>query len=114
MATTSKTYPESTSRSQTQTLTIPNLKSVSSVTAWQSGSTWYHSYLGTVTKPSTDTRTYAYYYQYTVIVNYEDNRLPSIALTSPADNLSLGRRTIDSVPVNLSGEVQEMPNADSA
>ncbi|WP_396134841.1 CD1375 family protein [Brevibacillus nitrificans] len=37
-----------------------------------------------------------------------------MALTSPADNLSLGRRTIDSVPVNLRGEVQEMLNADSA
>nr|WP_162306344.1 Ig-like domain-containing protein [Brevibacillus laterosporus] len=46
-------------------------------------------YRGTVTKPGSDTRTYAYYYQYTVTIEYSDNSNPTIILTSPADNQTL-------------------------
>ncbi|MED2006041.1 Ig-like domain-containing protein, partial [Brevibacillus laterosporus] len=46
-------------------------------------------YRGTVTKPGSDTRTYAYYYQYTVTIEYSDNSNPTIVLTSPPNNQTL-------------------------
>ncbi len=166
MAIKSMSYPESTSQSQTQVLTLPNLKKINTVTVntgtvsysltgntltftltngavsrtVQTGGSYipadsktvktaetgpvdeagYHSmpnsqfyssggysgtltkqvgaltpstfiiwYEGTVTRPAQDTRTYAYYYQYNVTVDYIDNSLPSITLAQPTDNLAL-------------------------
>ncbi|MED1793526.1 Ig-like domain-containing protein [Brevibacillus nitrificans] len=45
------------------------------------------SYGGTVW--TSDTRTYANYYQYTVTVTYVDNRNPALTLSAPADNQTL-------------------------
>lgn len=41
--------------------------------------TYRYWYTGTVTRPSSDTRTYDYYYQYNVTVDYIDNSPPSIS-----------------------------------
>ncbi|WP_221176065.1 Ig-like domain-containing protein [Brevibacillus nitrificans] len=165
MTKSSKTFPESTSRNQTQTWVIPNLKSVSSVTvnagnvtysaagdaitfnlsngavsrsvqtggsytpadtkyissygggtassidelsrlpttvfynsggysgtlslSLREGSGYSYYYSGNVTRPASDTRTYTYYYQYTVTVDYIENNLPTIVLSSPSNNLLL-------------------------
>jgi len=51
------------------------------------------NYSGTVTKPASDTTTYAYYYQYTVTVEYEDNDVPVITLSSPLENQILTDNT---------------------
>ena len=48
-----------------------------------------YSYEGTVTKPAVDTRTYAYYYQYVVTVDYEDNKAPTVTVTGPTNNITL-------------------------
>lgn len=40
---------------------------------------WTAIYSGTVTKPSSDTRTYTYYYQYDVTIDYIDNSPPVIS-----------------------------------
>lgn len=40
---------------------------------------WVAWYSGTVIRPASDTRTYAYYYQYNVTVNYIDNSPPTIS-----------------------------------
>jgi hypothetical protein len=194
-ATQSKTFPESTSRTQTHSLTLPNLKSVDSVSVntgnvsyslsgetvtftfsngavsrtVQTGGTYtpadsktvstsqtysasgcsipkypssiYYnsdgysgtlsksgthssgyvlceadgklypttitvSYSGTVTRPASDTRTYAYYYQYTVTINYVDNFVPILTIVSPANN-----QTLSEVPgfntYTISGQVND-------
>lgn len=44
--------------------------------------TRYYRYEGTVTKPASDTRTYDYYYQYDITVEYEDNTLPTLTLST--------------------------------
>lgn len=49
------------------------------------------NYSGTISKP--DTRTYAYYYQYTVTVEYTENTAPIITLSAPVDNRSLSEST---------------------
>ncbi|MFM9533682.1 Ig-like domain-containing protein [Lysinibacillus sp. IITD104] len=48
-----------------------------------------YEYSGTVTKPATDTRTYTHYYQYVVTVDYEDNKAPTVTVTSPENNITL-------------------------
>ncbi|WP_153732520.1 hypothetical protein [Sporosarcina obsidiansis] len=64
-------------------------------TSGSSCGSWVHSsgiyyyrnctknYSGTVTKPASDTRTYAYYYQYNVTFNYETNVAPTISVNTP-------------------------------
>lgn len=42
--------------------------------------TWFQGYRGTVTKPASDTRTYSYYYQYTITFDYVDNSNPTVVL----------------------------------
>lgn len=53
----------------------------SSSTLSQSG-----QYSGTVTKPSSDTRTYTYYYQYIVTVDFVDNAAPVVTLKSSGNS----------------------------
>ncbi|USG67458.1 hypothetical protein NDK47_09345 [Brevibacillus ruminantium] len=57
-------------------------------TAVDSSFDWRATYSGPVTKPASDTRTYADYYQYTVTVEYEDNSAPTLTL-STQDNQTL-------------------------
>lgn len=159
------TFPESTARSQTQTLTIPNIKAINSVTvntgtvsfslngstitfalsngtvsrtvqtggsftpedtkyissyaagtaptfedainlprtvSYSSGGYYgtlslnfiegvgyRYYYAGYVTRPASDTRTYANYYQYTVTVDYVENSVPTILGLAPSDIQSL-------------------------
>lgn len=47
------------------------------------------TYSGTVTKPASDTRTYAYYYQYDITVDYVGNTAPSLVLVAPEDAQTL-------------------------
>lgn len=42
-----------------------------------------------MTKPAVDTRTYAYYFQYIVTVDYEDNKAPTVTVTGPTNNITL-------------------------
>jgi hypothetical protein len=64
------------------------------------------SYSGTVTRPASDTRTYAYYYQYTVTINYVDNLVPNLTIVSPTNN-----QTLSEVPgfntYTISGQVND-------
>ncbi len=64
-------------------------------------------YEGTVSKP--DTRTYQYYYQYTVTVQYLDNSAPILVISSPSNSQVVsavdGRRTI-----TISGTVTDTDN----
>ncbi|MED1665070.1 Ig-like domain-containing protein [Brevibacillus laterosporus] len=76
--------------------------------AWGStGSTavyqFTQKYRGTVTKPASDTRTYAYYYQYTVTIEYSDNSNPTTILTSPPNNQTLTENTT----VNIQGTASD-------
>jgi len=49
---------------------------------------WVAWFYGTVTRPASDTRTWRYYYQYNVTVNYIDNAIPTITLDT-TDNRTL-------------------------
>ncbi|MED4567984.1 hypothetical protein P9302_00595 [Brevibacillus agri] len=69
-----------------------------------------YSYSGTVTKP--DTRTYTYYYQYTVTLNYTDNSVPVINITSPANNQTLSEVSGHN-KLSISGTVQDTDVGDS-
>ncbi|WP_197490705.1 Ig-like domain-containing protein [Brevibacillus sp. SKDU10] len=60
-------------------------------------------YRGTVTKPGSDTRTYAYYYQYTVTIEYSDNSNPTIVLTSPTNNQTL----TENATLNIQGTASD-------
>lgn len=67
-----------------------NIPSVSGTTPSSPGSTHgqktsviiraTQDYSGSVTKPGSDTRTYQYYYQYTVTIDYVNNALPTLTL----------------------------------
>ena len=57
-------------------------------------------YSGPVTKPAEDTRTYAYYYQYDIIVEYVGNTAPSLILTAPEDAQTLYENTAYTISGN--------------
>lgn len=52
------------------------------------------SYYGTVTRPESDTRTYTYYYQYIVTVDYVDNSKPTVEIKNSADSVLLKEQVI--------------------
>ena len=60
-------------------------------------------YRGKVTKPGSDTRTFAYYYQYTVTIEYSDNSNPTIVLTSPPNNQTL----TENATLNIQGTASD-------
>lgn len=51
-------------------------------TNWHGGDSYSWSYSGTVSRPESDTRTYAYYYQYDVVIDYIDNSIPTLTQTT--------------------------------
>lgn len=66
---------------------------------------WIYNYSGTVTKPASDTRTYAYYYQYEVTVDYVDNSLPFIT-----DNTENNKIFYEQDEISLKGSVTDADN----
>lgn len=73
------------------------------------GSFYAQGYSGTIYSPSSDTRTYDYYYQYTVTVVYEANAIPAVTLTSPSDNLTL----YENDTFNINGNVIDADNSNT-
>lgn len=63
-------------------------------------------YSGPVTRPASDTRTYAYYYQYTVTIDYVVNTNPILNITPPPNNQTLSQGT----PFQLIGSASDTDN----
>lgn len=67
---------------------------------------WTATYSGTVTKPSSDTRTYTYYYQYDVTIEYIANSAPTI----DGIDSNLGDKNVGFI---ISYQVDDVDAADS-
>ena len=93
-----ESFPSSVSyNSDGYTGTLPFIKLV------DNGALIIALYTGNVTKPASDTRTYTYYYQYDVTINYEDNAAPTVTVDTPTSNKTL----YENDTLNIAGSVTD-------